>query len=283
MLQASSNVGAPGSVALYVGGALGAPATVAPDGDDLGKLAADLAELGLLGSGARVLVPAPRWRAPLADPPALDAFFDALGAAGAAVDRVDAYAAPPADAAGRSRRDCSAARWARQASTRASSVRPTRCTRPPGACGGAWPPAMPPVVAAAGEAAAAAEALGLDVAAVAPGADAPALVAALEDFLPESCSVSAILVCTITLDNGRRRVSFSVGSRRRPRLSLSSGSITPRNSHVRRFCRHAPDAPPQRCASSGPRPCAMPSRCARPRRRARSSPPPPTPPSPTTR
>ena len=52
-----------------------------------------------------------------------------------------------------------------------------------GACGGAWPPAMPPVVAAAGEAAAAAEALGLDVAAVAPGADAPALVAALEDFL----------------------------------------------------------------------------------------------------
>ena len=186
MLQASSvNVGAPGGVALYAGGALGAPATVAPDGDDLGKLAADLAELGLLGSGARVLVPAPRWREPLADPPALAAFLDALGAAGAAVDRVDAYeAAPPADAAGSLearllRGELGAAGLDACVFGSADEVHALHA----GACGGAWPPAMPPVVAAAGEAAAAAEALGLDVAAVAPGADAPALVAALEDFL----------------------------------------------------------------------------------------------------
>jgi len=191
MLAASSvQVGAPGGVALHVRDALGAQATVAPESDNFGDLANDLAELGLLGAGARVLVPAPRWRAPLAEPPALAAFLGALGAAGASVDRVEAYeAAPPGDAA--ASLEAKLLRGELGSELGGVAAVDACCFGAAdevhallaGACGGAWPPSMPPVVASTGEAADAAEALGLKVDAVAPGAGADALVAALEDFL----------------------------------------------------------------------------------------------------
>ena len=146
MLRRRASMGAP--AASRVTAARSAPATVAPDGDDLGKLAgADLAELGLLGSAR-----ASSRHAALAR--------TARRPAGARrLSRRSAPPAPPSTASTRTRprrRDAAGSLEARllrgelgRQPTRGvfGSADEVHALTP--ARGGAWPPAMPPAVAAA--------------------------------------------------------------------------------------------------------------------------------------
>jgi len=104
MLEASNvEIGALGSDALHMRGALGVPATIVPIEPSARALASTLADLGHVHPGARVLVASSQGCSPLIEPPeGIASFLAQLASSGAEVDRVPTHELRVTDDASRS-------------------------------------------------------------------------------------------------------------------------------------------------------------------------------------